>query len=425
MNTTTRSTVRVLVTVAALMTLAGTAAVAAHPGATDQAGVAPGESLPGEADVAPGEAAWGDAGGDLLNVTETETPAVSSDNVTLSLTPSNPIIPPGEQQSYDVVATGVEGGVAAYELNLTVADPEVGAFVEYSSANDPLFDDISIGGEGAVLEAMVSLGDNKHDPSESVVLGTVTVEPGNVSTGSTAVNIDAAAVMDNENFFYGVASVENATLAVNANAVSIEPEPEATEQFVGSPFPVEVAVGSPKNGISAFDIQLELDGNGSIVDYELPRSGSDDTEIVDGGSLISLDAAFDEPYDPADEQVVATVTVVGEEPGEVSVASTGANVTGIDGNPYVSGFGSASATLVEGPPPLPGLDGRPTDVDSDLRAEDVDGDLVFDIFDVQALFSGLESEQVQSNPSAFNFNDDPDPDKVAIFDVQALFKQLG
>jgi len=422
MKPTTHSTVCLLVTVAALVGLAGAAAATGHASAADGTDDTLGPGVLGEAGDA--GATWSDARSDLVNLTDAERPVVSTNEVTVSLSPANPVVPPGEQQTYDVLASGTDGGVAAYELNLTIESPAVGAFVGYESENEPLFADANISAGGSALKIITSLGDNKHEPAGTVVLGTITVEPGNVSTGSTTLSVDGARVMDNENIFYNVTGVENATLAVNADAVSIEPEPGATEQLVGSPFPAEVVVGSADDGIGAFDIQLTLDGNGSFVDYGLPRGGSDDSTIVDNGSTLSLDVALDEPYDPTDEQVVATVTVVGEAPGGLGIASTGASVSNTNGTAYVSGLGSADATLVAGPPPLPGLEERPTDVDGDLRAEDVDGDLRFDIFDVQALFNGLESNAVQSHPSAFNFNDDNNPDGVTIFDVQGLFNQL-
>ncbi len=43
---------------------------------------------------------------------------------------------------------------------------------------------------------------------------------------------------------------------------------------------------------------------------------------------------------------------------------------------------------------------------------------------MQGLFNGLESDPVQNNPEAFNFNDDDNPDDVSIFDVQGLFELL-
>ena len=75
---------------------------------------------------------------------------------------------------------------------------------------------------------------------------------------------------------------------------------------------------------------------------------------------------------------------------------------------------------------VPGGDGPPTDPGGNGVYEDVDGDEKQTIFDVQALFEGLDSEAVQSNPEAFNFNGDDNPEEggVTIFDVQALFEKL-
>ena len=91
--------------------------------------------------------------------------------------------------------------------------------------------------------------------------------------------------------------------------------------------------------------------------------------------------------------------------------------------------GDATIEVVDsgdGPPPLPNKENRPRDIDGDGRFEDIDGDGEFDIFDVQALFEGLNSDPVQNNPAAFNFNDDDNPEEegVTIFDVQGLFELL-
>jgi outer membrane protein assembly factor BamB len=86
--------------------------------------------------------------------------------------------------------------------------------------------------------------------------------------------------------------------------------------------------------------------------------------------------------------------------------------------------GSYLLVVAVGPRSLPGYDNPPRDLDGDGRFEDIDGNGSFDIFDVQALFNGLESDPVQNNPEAFNFNDDDNPDDVSIFDVQRLFELL-
>jgi hypothetical protein len=456
MNNSTRSTLRTLVVVATLLALAGPAVAGVAADAPEQsptgsdAADAP-EQAPTGSDAADapeqaptgsdagtaeqanwgdtvdtaGQVSWGDAGSDLRNATGVGESTASAGNVTVALSPSESTVPPGENQSYDVVVDGAAGGIAAYELDLTVADPAVGGFVAYDPVNEPFLYNATISAEGAALDAMVALGDNKHGPGETVTVATVTLGAGAAaSTGSTGVLVEGAAVMDNENLFYSVAGVENATLGVNPNAVGIDPRPAGDQRLVGSPFDVDVAVEHPTSGISAFDIQVELLGNGTVLGYSLPQNGTDDTQVADDGSLISLDVDLSEPYEPGEEQVVATVTVAGTAPGTLEVASTGATVTDSGGDTYASGFGSASVTLLEGPPPLPDSDQRPQDLTGDLLVEDTDGDGTFDIFDVQALFANLDSDPVQNHPDAFNFNGDFDPSKVTIFDVQALFSRL-
>jgi hypothetical protein len=75
-------------------------------------------------------------------------------------------------------------------------------------------------------------------------------------------------------------------------------------------------------------------------------------------------------------------------------------------------------------PPVTG-ESSPRDLDGDGLFEDIDGDGEFTIFDVQALFNGLDSDSVQTNPGAFNFNEDEEPEEVTIFDVQGLFERLS
>jgi uncharacterized repeat protein (TIGR01451 family) len=67
----------------------------------------------------------------------------------------------------------------------------------------------------------------------------------------------------------------------------------------------------------------------------------------------------------------------------------------------------------------------PLDLDGDGLFEDVDGDGEFTIFDVQAFFTNFQGETVQSNPAAFNFTEEENPEEVTIFDVQALFQKLS
>jgi hypothetical protein len=80
----------------------------------------------------------------------------------------------------------------------------------------------------------------------------------------------------------------------------------------------------------------------------------------------------------------------------------------------------------EWPPSLPEFEERPQDLDDDGLYEDIDGNGQFDIFDVQALFTGLDSDPVQNNPAAFTFSDATAerPEEVTVLDVQGLFVRL-
>jgi hypothetical protein len=80
-----------------------------------------------------------------------------------------------------------------------------------------------------------------------------------------------------------------------------------------------------------------------------------------------------------------------------------------------------------GPPTLPNQRERPQDPDGDGLYEDVDGSDGPDqpgILDVIALLDGLDSPSVQNNPSAFNFEGDPN-DAVGILDVVELLEQVN
>jgi PKD repeat protein len=75
------------------------------------------------------------------------------------------------------------------------------------------------------------------------------------------------------------------------------------------------------------------------------------------------------------------------------------------------------------PAALPGRDNPPTDVDGDGLYEDVRRDGEVDIFDVQALFTNMDTDAVQDHSWAFNFMEE-ESDEVTVMDVQALFNRL-
>jgi hypothetical protein len=76
------------------------------------------------------------------------------------------------------------------------------------------------------------------------------------------------------------------------------------------------------------------------------------------------------------------------------------------------------------PPKLPEASGPPQDLDGDGLFENVSGDGSPGVDDVQMLFDNLDSARVQENADAYNFQGGS-PDRVTIFDVQAMFFELN
>jgi subtilisin family serine protease len=82
---------------------------------------------------------------------------------------------------------------------------------------------------------------------------------------------------------------------------------------------------------------------------------------------------------------------------------------------------TGEVTITE--PEVPSVNGnQPTDPDGDGVHEDLNGDGTADVLDVQVLFSNLESETIQNNPSLFDYNGNGEVD---ISDVQALYAEVS
>jgi protocatechuate 3,4-dioxygenase beta subunit len=123
------------------------------------------------------------------------------------------------------------------------------------------------------------------------------------------------------------------------------------------------------------------------------------------------DGSYEFTLPPATYELTATADGYQDSTNEVTVTED--ETTGYD------------ISLSEGPPSLPGQEDQPQDLNENGLYEDIDGDGEFTIFDVQAFFTNFQSETVQSNPAAFNFTEEENPEEVTIFDVQALFQKLS
>ena len=108
--------------------------------------------------------------------------------------------------------------------------------------------------------------------------------------------------------------------------------------------------------------------------------------------------------------------------GDGETVSTGSDVTPTNTGYGEGGYGAGAYGGPTGPPPLRDEWNAPTSIADDGLYRDVNGDQTFDIRDVQGFFEELDSDEVQNNAYAFDFDGDG---RVSIFDVQALFQDLG
>jgi len=191
---------------------------------------------------------------------------------------------------------------------------------------------------------------------------------------------------------------------------------------------LELLVTGADAGIGSYSVSLSADDTdvGAFADISLTNAAAtDNSQITDGGASALVDAELSNDHAAEPSIAIAELTLDTGDDGTVALSADSASVADQSDSDYqIATTAGSTVTIKTGPPPLPGFDSEPRDLDGDSRFEDIDGDGQFDIFDVQALFNELDSNVVQNNPEAFNFNDDEDPDEVSIFDVQGLFNEL-
>jgi len=161
------------------------------------------------------------------------------------------------------------------------------------------------------------------------------------------------------------------------------------------------------------------------VTFEVPWTGSDDT----GGSgieTVTLWAAEDDGSQlrPVAETNGSSFTFQGEPGTTYRLATTAQDRVGNgEGMPETADVTITVEAGTSGPPPLPDQDDPPQDLNGDGLYRDITGDGEFTIGDVQVFFQHRDSDPVQNNPEAFNF-DEKEPPAVSIGDVQALFSDF-
>jgi hypothetical protein len=379
----------------------------------------------GQADISvAGSPAFSDANDQTYGVGATTGAVVEVVNqINVSLAPAQQQIEAGTNATYEVVIAGATGGIGAYETTLSLSDSTAATFVAFEHANDPLFDNTAVNDSQLTISA--AMGDNVIAGAEQLTLGTVTVA--GETEGQTDISVGDVLASNVNDQTYGVETTAGGALEVEpkTETATVELVPAEDRVRAGSQTTFDVVVDAP-SGVSAYDMQFELDGNAAFVDYTLTAEGTtgplDNSEISADGSSLSLDAALLDGTHGPGETVVAELTVDVDSPGPLDVTATQAGIIDLDSRAYETELGSASVTAVGPPAVVPGT--QPKDIDNDGLYGDVRGDGGVTVLDVQTLFTSLDDPAVQDNAAFYDFAG-ANPDRVTVLDVQALFAQTG
>ncbi len=269
---------------------------------------------------------------------------------------------------------------------------------------------------------------------DQVGLDGVSLDPGPLQNGNGETLEGVELVPGETGFDVGAGELRAATLAISADDTVDLPGAPAQTRFEGDLTVETVNAGSLDVSLSALvldtdreDVSLaeaatSVEGVG-VYDADLTQFESERPEYVTLVDAYELSVSG---------EGTVTLGVPDPRPGSrlfafaVGEEWTELDTGRVDDRMQISLDASVETDhLVVGVAPPVVADSRPRDLDGDGLFEDVDGDGSFTIFDVQEFFIRFESDIVQSDPVAFNFDDSNAPEEVTIFDVQGLFDRLA
>jgi hypothetical protein len=224
-----------------------------------------------------------DSDTDTVDVTITDTddttPPGDGDGVSLELVGADGDgeIAVGSTTTYDVVVTGVDGGVGAFSATVSLADTDVATLTDASVAGGPESGDVSTT-EVNVTDSAVTMEAAVLDTNDdgNVTLGTVEVTA--AGTGSTDLDLSVSAIGDENGTSYAVTGTQGATLSV-----------VAVQQVPGGE-------GLPTDGDDdGLYEDVNGDGNVTVADVQTLWDNRNDPAITDNAEFYDFngDGSFD------------------------------------------------------------------------------------------------------------------------------------
>jgi hypothetical protein len=382
------------------------------------------------------------------NTTATETVTVNKEALfAVEITDIDEVVTEGEPVTveYAVENTGdtaetqdigftVEGALVDTEANVTLAGGETftGEFGYETETGDAPTVDLAVGSADDTATRTVSV----NEPAAFAVAITDiddVVEGAAVTVGYSVENTGGATATQDITF-----AVDGTVEETQAN-VTLAGGETVAGQFTygtdsGDAGAYTVTVASADDTAMA-NVTVLVPAESSLSNLDIAGEGTEAVlaagveknvtvavmNVGEAGGEFDLTLAF-----AGENEVVEETATVAVGAGE-TVSAAFESVTGdLDAGAYNVTVSTAADSLTGSLTVSPDItgNGQPAlDTTGDGLLNDAIGDGVFDIFDVQALFDGLDDEAVQANADLFNFAGFNE-DRVSIFDIQGLFSQL-
>lgn len=186
----------------------------------------------------------------------------SNDGPTLTLEPADSEITTGETATFEVVVSGAQEGVSAYEMQLRTAGNVT--ITDFDRPLSPDFDATELNDAGTQLSFEDGMGSNTYEGDDRVVIANVTVEAGDPGAGSLSIDEDAAiADLDTNQY----------DLVVDGDtSIEITEEKPGPEPIAGDTPPQDL------NGDGTFE-DIDGDGEVTVFDVQTLFSNLDDPAV--------------------------------------------------------------------------------------------------------------------------------------------------
>jgi hypothetical protein len=157
--------------------------------------------------------------------------ATAAGNATVELAPANASVAPNETATFEVRVADADGRVAAYDVAIELADPDVASITGIEPAGDPGISNATIAPDNASAAVVAALANASRTGPTTIASVTVAgVEP-----GTTRLSLSVPALGNASGAPYRVAGTDGASLVVeDAGATGTPPATAADSTTAGS-----------------------------------------------------------------------------------------------------------------------------------------------------------------------------------------------